>query len=225
MKKANYLYGLIILVLLSGCYKLMPPPVEITSDDPSYNHGKPTSPFPADGAINVKTIDLSWNYDVLNNYNTTYDIYFGRYEEPDLEASNITEKNYTISIDSDETYYWKVVAKDQTGSYESDTWTFTTVNNLPPYIPSVPNPENNSTNSYVSYLSWDYGLDPDHDNVTYSLYFGTTENPPLFATNLESASNFDVIIEDFIVYYWKIIAYDGNGNSTEGPVWSFIVYD
>ncbi len=59
---------------------------------------------------------------------------------------------------------------------------------VPPLQPSNPQPSNGeSAISTNVTLSW-YGSDPNNLPLTYSLYFGTTQNPPLYASGLTTPS-------------------------------------
>ncbi len=94
--------------------------------------------------------------------------------------------------------------------------------NQAPYEPANPNPANASINQPVSstLLSWSCD-DPDSDILTYDVYFGET-NPPPVSSTLLSATTYDPgTLSNSTIYYWKIIASDGH-HSTAGPVWNFI---
>ena len=76
-------------------------------------------------------------------------------------------------------------------------------------------------------LEWQCG-DPDvGDTVTYEIYFGPEENPPLVDT-IGPYSWDETLISWMpdelyygIQYHWKIKAIDNHGNTAEGPVWTF----
>jgi outer membrane protein assembly factor BamB len=95
--------------------------------------------------------------------------------------------------------------------------------NDPPFEPNEPNPPNHGRNIYVYNveLSWSGG-DPDlDDTVTYDVYFGNSNPPPKIVAN-QSNTNFYVgTLEPLTKYFWKIVAWDNHGLSTEGPVWDF----
>ncbi len=98
---------------------------------------------------------------------------------------------------------------------------YTAPTNLPPEIPSNPSPEQGATNQPLDIsLSWECS-DPEGDLITYDLYFGTVEYPPLFATGLTEKTYLPEALEYTRTYFWKIVANDGH-NSTEGPIWSFV---
>jgi len=94
--------------------------------------------------------------------------------------------------------------------------------NNPPYEPSDPIPPDGATNvSIYTGLCWTGG-DPDGDEVLYDVYFGNYTPPPPILNNITyNCSTPPGYIEFNTTYYWKIIATDEHGASTEGPIWSF----
>ena len=95
------------------------------------------------------------------------------------------------------------------------------VGNHPPYEPSNPYPPNSSTNVTPSCLEWTGG-DPDGDEVYYDVYFGKTTPPPQVVWNISQTGYCPPGTWEFnTTYYWKIVAWDEYGASTEGPIWSF----
>lgn len=96
-----------------------------TTDPPSTTApSAPASPSPASGATGVSTTKaLSW---AASSGATSYDVYFGTSSSPAL-VKNVTTTGYAPGTLSNSTkYYWKVVAKNSTGSTSSSTWSFTT---------------------------------------------------------------------------------------------------
>jgi hypothetical protein len=68
-------------------------------------------------------------------------------------------------------------------------------------------------------LSW-ICSDPDGDIISFDVYFGTTNPPPLVANNV--TEGYDPGILDFdTTYFWKIVAWDEYGASSEGDLWWF----
>lgn len=72
-------------------------------------------------------------------------------------------------------------------------------------------------------LSWDESTDPDGSGVTYDLYFDEAQdNLSVKASDLETNSyTFTEVLNYETTYYWKVMAKDGQGGQTEGPVWNF----
>jgi PKD repeat protein len=120
-------------------------------------------------------------------------------------------------------YSVRVKAKD---SYDAaSNWSdplVVTMENHPPVTPNSPSPDDGATGVDIEAdLSWTGG-DPDVcDTVTYDVYFGLSIPPLLVASN-QSATTYDPgMLEYCTLYYWKIVAWDNHGASTESPVWSF----
>jgi outer membrane protein assembly factor BamB len=91
----------------------------------------------------------------------------------------------------------------------------------PPSTPSIPIPENGATNiSINTNLSW-YCDDPDGDNITYDIYFGTLNNPIKVSSNQTTRSFTPETMQYNTTYYWRIIAWDSQNISTYGSVWTF----
>jgi uncharacterized protein (TIGR02145 family) len=94
--------------------------------------------------------------------------------------------------------------------------------NLPPEPPSSPFPEDGSENQSTEIdLSWTC-TDPEGGPLTYDIYFGTEAIPPQVATGQTETTYDPETLQNYIEYFWKIIAHDDHENTTEGPVWSFI---
>jgi uncharacterized protein (TIGR02145 family) len=95
--------------------------------------------------------------------------------------------------------------------------------NQPPVVPGNQVPANNASGiSVTPSLTWQ-GSDPDGDPVTYDVYLDTS-NPPaaLVAGNL-AATSFTVqeALQGSTDYYWKVVAKDNKGNTSQSPVWKF----
>ena len=93
--------------------------------------------------------------------------------------------------------------------------------NNPPNQPTEPVPANGSLNQLISStLSWSCS-DPNGDPLTYDVYFGTANNPPLASGNQAGTSYNPGALDNNTTYYWKIVAKDNQGATTAGPVWNF----
>ena len=90
-----------------------------------------------------------------------------------------------------------------------------------PNPPSNPEPTNGSTDIpiYTS-LSWTCS-DPNGDELTYDLYFGTNTSPELLESDLTETNYILETLQEEITYYWYVKATDTNGNPTNGPLWCF----
>jgi uncharacterized protein (TIGR02145 family) len=92
---------------------------------------------------------------------------------------------------------------------------------LPPALPTDPQPETGSVNQLINLvLSWTC-TDPENAPLTYDVYFGTSNPPPLVNSGQTFAAYHPEILPYLTSYYWKIVAHDSYSNATEGPVWTF----
>ncbi|MCF8302243.1 MAG: fibrobacter succinogenes major paralogous domain-containing protein [Bacteroidales bacterium] len=97
----------------------------------------------------------------------------------------------------------------------------TTTQNQPPAVPSNPFPGDEATGQSINTdLSWAC-TDPEQDPLTYDVYFGINEAPQQEATGISETTYDPGTLEYSTTYYWKIVAHDDQGNTTEGSVWSF----
>jgi hypothetical protein len=62
------------------------------------------------------------------------------------------------------------------------------------------------------------------DAVKADVYFGTSATPALFKAG-NTSETLTVTVAKGMTYYWKVVMTDANGITTDGPVWSFSVYD
>jgi hypothetical protein len=102
---------------------------------------------------------------------------------------------------------------------------FTTVSepvpNNPPNQPTDPVPDNGTTGVIVdSDVSW-ICSDPDGDDVTYDVYFGTTSTLLKMSSNQTGTSYDPGTMSLGTTYYWRIVAWDIYDAVTVGPLWHF----
>jgi hypothetical protein len=129
------------------------------------------------------------------------------------------------TLDGNTTYRWRVVAYDEPGdSTAGPLWTFITGDeaNLPPSEPSDPSPQNSATEVPINAdLTWQCSDPNAGDFLSYNLYFDTLSVPSLAALQLPAASFNPGLLEPSTQYFWKVVAYDNQGDSTSGPLWNF----
>ena len=154
----------------------------------------------------------------------TFDVYFGTSNPPPKVVSNQSDLEYCPNdLEFDTTYYWQIIVWDDQGySQAGPIWSFTTRGNSPPDSPSNPNPEDGETqvpiNTCISWLC----DDPNGDDVTFDVYFGDSNPPPLVSNNQSSKTYCPEDVLGFdTLYYWKIDAWDIYGENTVGGTWYF----
>ncbi|HEU4366467.1 MAG TPA: FlgD immunoglobulin-like domain containing protein [Candidatus Krumholzibacteria bacterium] len=187
--------------------------------------GAPRFPVPADGSTD-RPIDLSlqWSCTDIDEEVLAYDVYFGATAAPPLVSSNQGATNWPVSaLAFSTTYYWRIVARDPPGhETEGPLWSFTTrPENYAPNAPGNPVPANGATSQSVDVaLRWS-ATDPDGDDMTFDVYLGTINPPPLAASGIGTVLYQPSSLDYATKYYWRIVARDEHGASREGPVWSF----
>jgi len=142
----------------------------------------------------------------------------------DVPTTSAAMHQYTINWDAlSQGQEGVTIEKDSDGDGDFEEKIFTSQ----PNTPSNPSPANHATGvSIDADLSWTGG-DPDaEDIVTYDVYFGTSEAPPLKETigpyaATQTSISYDPGTLNCINYYWKIVAKDDHGVAREGPVWDF----
>jgi hypothetical protein len=194
----------------------------------NWNHPPytPNTPSPVNNSINisVSTI-LSWSGGDPDGHVVTYDLYFGDTIPPPKIQSNHSSTSYNLpTLDYNTKYYWQIISWDELGkSSQGAQWTFTTIENQPPNIPSNPTPTHDETNIPITpLLSWTGG-DPEGHTVYYDVYLEAEDTTPdILMSNAQTTTSYSPPTLNYTtVYYWQIIAEDEFGAITEGPIWKF----
>ena len=60
--------------------------------------------------------------------------------------------------------------------------------------------------------------------ITYDVYFGTDAQPPLVSSHQTTTYDPGILVFN-ITYYWQVVAFNSNNESTAGPIWSFMTAD
>jgi hypothetical protein len=186
---------------------------------------RPALPFPESGDTDVPIdVDLSWDCTDPDGDIIDFDVYFGTTSPPEIVLSFLNEPTYDPGIlENSTTYYWRIRASDRYSEPVSGAeWWFTTGTNQLPNIPSDEFPEDDATNVPIDVdLSWTC-TDPDGDELTYNVYFGTSYNNLQLVSAGQSQTTYDPgILETGTVYHWRIVAIDPFDASTSGPEWLF----
>jgi hypothetical protein len=70
---------------------------------------------------------LEWSSSDVDNDPLIYDIYFGNVNPPPLVEENSAATNYTVTLETNTIYYWKINTKDdQEGKAIGQVWSFQT---------------------------------------------------------------------------------------------------
>ncbi len=182
----------------------------------------PVAIYPEHNAvINHIPEKLSWYCNDPEQDIVVCDLYFGENNPPELLASELNVFEFSdLTIESQKTYFWKIVGTDTfNNTTEGDVWIFT-VGNLPPETPTNPIPENNSVDQPATTLSWEC-IEAEGEVLTYDIYFGTDDTPDLIAEDVTESTYTLPELTGNQKYYWRIKAKDSYGNIIAGPLWNF----
>ena len=150
---------------------------------------------------------------------TAYDVYAGIAPSPPLLASNVTGTTYAITskLSPGTPYFWKIVAKNAGGSApDSPIWSFST--GTPPGPATLASPSNGAVDQPLSpTLVWTAAPGA----TAYDVYVGTTNPPAILASNVTATSYAPNGLTNGATYFWKIVAFNGDGPSPDSPLWSF----
>ena len=134
-----------------------------------------------------------------------------------------------LSLDKGVNYFWRVKAidEDQKESNYSESWQFITeseaTSNHVPFTPELIGPSDDSSNNSTNVtLQWSCE-DADGDVLSYSVYFGASQEPELVQEDLSVASLAQENLTSGVTYYWYVVANDGSGSSSQSKLWSFSV--
>lgn len=193
---------------------------------------EPTNPTPSDGAVAQPTeLTLRWNASDPDNDTLRFDVLVGKSNPPTtiVTSNQLQRVHYIAQLDSNSTYYWQVIARDNRGGVTGGPiWRFRTEQaneNKAPFAPSNPSPAVGAVHrSPTVALTWTSG-DPELDALRYDVYFGTTEAPNLVASNISASTLQRSNLAPNARYYWRVVARDNHGGETAGPVWNFSTGD
>jgi len=189
-------------------------------------------------ATTVSALTLEFK-SYINNYMGGYNCYVSTRSDPADPWTDVTPwpNPITTSVGPG-TYYVDItddigVATEVSFEYDGpyfnlnywhidDVKIYEDIPNDPPYTPYSPFPGDGDPDIEIDTdISW-IGGDPDYgDTVTYDVYFGTTSPPPLVESNYFTTVYDQGTMSPGTTHYWKIVAWDNHGASTEGPEWSF----
>ncbi|MBT1708761.1 hypothetical protein KK062_11025 [Fulvivirgaceae bacterium PWU5] len=193
----------------------------------------PTLTQPANNATAVSRLPvLRWNALSDSNGDPVFArVYIGTSaSDLTIVAEDITSNQYTVTtkLISSTEYYWQIVAYDNKGGVTpSAVYKFITGNAAPPK-PELLTPANNTNGTLRNHmLTWKPAVDPDGDNVTYTVYTGLSADA-LSAQAVAIRENYYSFgFADTPVgtdFYWKVVASDAKGLQTSSDTWRFRTY-
>ena len=107
------------------------------------------------------------------------------------------------------------------GSYRNP-FTVTVADVSAPTTPSSPSPANGATKVPTSgTMSWSTSPNDGGSSISYDLYLGKTASGMTLHKSGSGSSYAYSNLDAGQTYFWKVIVYNGSGQSTQSPTWSF----
>ena len=177
-----------------------------------------------DGMKNLPlNVLISWKSEDKDSEIIYYDLYFGKKDNLGLIAEDFKDTNYSLkNLEPGTTYYWKVIAKDETGlKSESPIWSFST-SHLPSK-PKIISPKNSQKGFSFEKITLEWkSNDLDNDVIYYDLYLGNSSDFLAMILNESTDTKYELQnLKPCTTYYWKVIAYDKKSGEISSDTYSF----
>jgi len=186
-----------------------------TMQEPVVAPDDPTLVSPNNGATNVSiNTSLSWNsaaravsYSLQVSTNSSFSSLV-------VNQSGISGTSYSVNLNYNTTYYWRVNATNSGGTSGWSSRTFTTMQEpvVAPDDPTLVSPNNGATNvSINTSLSWNSAARA----VSYSLQVSTNSSFSSLVVNQSgiSGTSYSVNLNYNTTYYWRVNATNSSGTS------------
>ncbi|WP_430908243.1 hypothetical protein [Maribacter sp. 2-571] len=215
---------LVLGMFIIGCKKDPGPPVAALLVAPARNQECTPITSESNGENVVRFVwEASANTD-------TYQLRVTNLETNAVETRTIPENSATVTIAQAAPFSWSVTSRNGAVSEtaKSDTWFFYSPGALTSFAPFpaeiiAPPPGGQvirNGNGEVS-LQWS-GRDLDDDIERYEVYLSTSDSEQeLIASPTAVTSSFSVAVEEDVLYYWRIVTKDREGNTSDTGVLSF----
>ena len=175
--------------------------------------GIPGTPNPASGATGVSiNPTLTWTAQDA----TSYDVAFGASNPPPVVVSGQASASDTPpALNNNTQYFWRITARNGSGSTTGPAWSFTT-SVAPPATPNSPSPADTAAGVPTNVtLAW-----AASGATSFDVLFGPTDPPSQVATGLSAASFAPGALAANTTYFWQIVAHNASG-AVQGPEWTF----
>ncbi|MCK4614813.1 MAG: PQQ-binding-like beta-propeller repeat protein, partial [Thermoplasmata archaeon] len=178
--------------------------------------------------VTLIPVVLIWEGSDENGDELSYDVYLDDHSSPTtVAAEDLAEESFeTSGLERGKTYYWKIAASDGYGESEAGIWSFTVdiaaASNNAPIIELI-SPEDGAVIDSTSVtLNWE-GNDQDGDTLFYDVYVDTESDPETLAAEDLTEGSYDLTgLEEWEVYYWKVVVSDGL-DEAESDIWDFSI--
>ncbi|MGB0836876.1 MAG: fibronectin type III domain-containing protein [Flavobacteriaceae bacterium] len=227
--KIHFIFIAAFFLVITSCDSEPDTPTPPPNEPPT----TPETLSPADAALCQNT-DLAFTWSASTDPDGDDLIYqVDISETPDFSTiyksgkTGSTTKVFTLV--KGQLFYWRVKAIDSNdaSSDYSTPWQFITegdgIANYVPYAPTLVAPADYSqiTDTSVD-LEW-FCEDLDGDDLSYDLHYGITEDVVTVQEDLNQTTLTLTNLTPGDTLFWKVVAHDSHGNSSEGKLWQFTI--
>jgi hypothetical protein len=145
-----------------------------------------------------------------------------------LDTSWFTETTVTATLAANDTYFWRVIARDNSLNTTASSSTFRfAIDTAAPSAPALFTYKGDTTQTPPVYLRWTAATDSIAGVARYLLQLDTTVTftAPLNDSVYQSAADTDyfttILSQD--TYYWRVYAVDSVGNISTASIDSFVI--
>jgi len=184
-----------------------------------------TNTSPDNGAINQDiSLYLDWT-DISGNSGYMYQIDTSQSFNSSLLQEGTTAQNNSYGGVSDllfgTTYYWHACALSAVDtSIWSNTWSFTTLNQMP-NAPILISPANGSTGVSATSVDLEWSSIPDATNYQYQYSEDNTFSAGVYSGTTAYLTETIVDLSENTTYYWRVRGQNSSGNSPWSVIWHF----
>lgn len=164
-----------------------------------------------------------------SEYTEQYELVIKNLKSGISTVHSVSESEIKITLNRNTPYAWYIISKSTKTNLtaKSTEWKFYNAgggltSNAPfpaEVISPAINQSINAADGKIN-LAWK-GTDTDKDIVSYDIYFGTNNIPPLLASSLTADLLENIPVSPNTTYYWRIVTKDSKGNTSDSGLFQF----
>ena len=232
MKKHIILTSVLSFFLILGCSS-----DDDGGDPPVVNPSASTLIFPdnnqecnegVESSATQSTVTFRWN---ASDATDSYEVVLKNLDSQIESTHSATTNELAITILKATPYSWYVVSKSNSSEEDAQSpiWKFYNAGDAEqshaPFPADLVAPAmglNYEASTTSVTLMWQT-TDIDGDLTNYDVLIGTTSPPTSSIVSSTTSTSFDATVSSGNTYYWRVIANDAEGNSSQSEVFQFRV--
>lgn len=140
-----------------------------------------------------------------------------------FDSSAGAQTETTFLLPANDTYWWRVIAYDSVGNYETGAAFFLRIDTAPPTAPNLLAPISGDTRWSPAGLYWSSSSDSISGVAGYRIQVASDSTFTLLHTDssISPSTTFDTVIIDTGIWFWRVIANDSSTNSDTSTTETF----